>query len=218
MLLLGLAAGCARSDSAASISPATTPAPMAAVEANDDHTWTEADELAAGADEPSSEIPGFVISSPERAKTTAEDAVSDHLDPDQTWQTSPVLPARWPSPGVEVLVLFFPLVDQADSVSEYQLYSAAYAVSVSLVDGSTQISELTSRRLGKISRQHESRMQRNELARAERALIRMMLADNIEGVESSFWGYRKYLHEHPKFARDIKAKQPKFVAWLHARG
>jgi hypothetical protein len=45
----------------------------------------------------------------------------------------------------------------------------------------------------------------------------MMLGGEAESGEDNFWGYLKYFHEHPKFARDIRKRAPKFVHWLHAR-
>jgi hypothetical protein len=159
----------------------------------------------------------YVITSPEEAKDLAEAAVGLHLNSKQTWKASPILPASWPADDKTVMLLYYPMADNPHSMSQYQLFSAAYRVTVCLVDGTTEIHPLKPRKLGTVVQKRPSFLERNELELAEKALVHMILGGEAESGEDNFWGYLKYFHEHPKFARDIKRRAPKFVHWLHAR-
>jgi hypothetical protein len=162
---------------------------------------------------------GHAVTSPETAKELAEAAVTPFLNPRQSWRTSPLLPAVWPTEDEYklIMVLYYPMADHPHSMSHYQLFSAAYRVTVSLVDGTTEVQPLKARRLGTVKEKRASMLERSELEVAERSLVYMMLGGDPETGEDNFWGYLKYFHEHPKFARDIKRRAPKFVGWLHSR-
>jgi len=159
----------------------------------------------------------YAITSPAEAKDLAEAAVGLHLNPKQGWKASPVLPASWPADDKTVMVLYYPMADNPHSMSQYQLFSAAFRVTVCLVDGTTEIHPLKPRKLGTVVQKRPSVLERSELELAEKALVHMILGGEVESGEDNFWGYLKYFYEHPKFARDIKQRAPKFVHWLNAR-
>ena len=160
----------------------------------------------------------FAVRTPERALELAEAAVADELDPKHTWRASPTLPASWPSQDPKVLYLFYPMASNPQSMSHFQLFSAAYEVEVSLVDGSTEIRSIAKRRrLGVVEDRRPSLSERQELELAENTLVRLLLAGEASQGDNNFWGYLKYFHENPKLASDIKARSPRFVQWLHAK-
>lgn len=159
----------------------------------------------------------IAVSTVDQARELAEAAVEPQLNPRQTWKTSPILPASWPAESKQVKFLFYPMADNPHSMSHYQLFSAAFAVTISLEDGTTEIKPLKTRKLGTIVDKRPSVLERNELELAERSLVHVLLGGEIEQGENSFWGYLKYFHEHPKFAADIKRHSPKFVAWLNSK-
>jgi hypothetical protein len=158
----------------------------------------------------------YAITEYEDARSVAEDAVAMQLNPKQSWETSPTLPSAWPEHSKQVAYLFYPMANHPNSLTESQLFSAKYRVTVSLVDGTTSISALKSRKLGTVKQRRATYMERTELETAERALIHLMLGGDSEHGENFFWGYLKYFKENPKFGRDIKAKSPRFVQWLYA--
>lgn len=158
------------------------------------------------------------ISTVEEAREYAEATIEPELNPRQTWKTSPILPVSWPVNGdKQVKFLFYPMAANPHSMSHYQLFSAAYAVTVSLQDGTAQIEKLKTRKLGTVEDKRPSVLERNELELAERSLVHVLLGGEVEGGENSFWGYLKFFHEHPKFAADMKKQSPKFVAWLNSK-
>ena len=76
---------------------------------------------------------------------------------------------------------------------------------------------LKNRKLGTVKQRRATFMERNELVAAERALVHMMLGGDAAHHENFFWGYLKYFREYPRFAADIKTKNPRFVKWLNDR-
>lgn len=180
------------------------------------YTWVSEDERGDDLAEDeieSEEDSAFAVRSHEDARSMAEAAVEDRLDPGRSWETSPALPAQWPAAGSEVVYLFYPVVDQG-SLSKYQLHSAAYAVTVSLVDGSAEVAQLRSKKLGSFTPYRQTFMERNELENAQTALFEHLMASQDEGADSPFWGYLRFFEKNPLLARDIRAKNPEFVAWL----
>jgi len=159
----------------------------------------------------------YAITTATAAKELAENTVADRLNPKQTWESSPLLPAAWPDPEHKVRVYFYPLAANPSSLEHFQLFSAAFAVTISLEDGTTTVDELKAKKLGTVQSQRPSRLEREELELAETSLVHYILSGDTDGGENAFWGYLKYMHEHPKLARDIAQRQPKFVAWLKAR-
>jgi len=142
-------------------------------------------------------------------------AVSMYTDDGRTWQASPVLPTAWPPRAKEVMLLYYPLEAIPTTLSRFDLFSPAYAVTVSLVDGSARVKTVTGkRRLGKVNEKPRSMLERNELEIAEQSLVARVLGNKDTSGENDFWGYLKYFREHPAFARDIAKRAPKFVAWL----
>ena len=146
----------------------------------------------------------------------ADEAVADELNPRQQWRPSPVFPAKWPAADDRVLVFFYPMAVHPDSTSSYELFSAAYVVTVALGDGSTEVTTIPKkRRLGTIEITRPSLLERNEVAIAEQALVEAVLGRDTPVGENNFWGYLKFFHEHGKIARDLTKRSPKFVAWLN---
>lgn len=156
----------------------------------------------------------YAITSSQAAKTLAEETVADRLNPKQTWEASPLLPVAWPEPGKRVRVYFYPLAANPQSLENFELFSAQYAVTISLQDGAAEVEEIKTKRLGTVKTVRPSRLEREELELAEKALVHYLLSGNSDDGENAFWGYLKFMHEHPKLARDITGRAPQFVAWL----
>jgi hypothetical protein len=157
----------------------------------------------------------FAVTSPEAVHEIADAAVAEQLNPKQTWKHSPVMPATWPTIDKKVRIYFYPMAADPRAMSRYHLFSAAWHVDVSMVDGTAEVVEIQKKKqLGVIKEQRPSMLERNELALAERALVHTVLGGDATTGENSFWGYLKYFREHPQFARDLKRKSPKFVTWV----
>ena len=159
----------------------------------------------------------YDVTTPDAARELAEAAVADRLNPKQVWKTSPVLPATWPSKDKAVKFYFYPMAASPQSMQHFQLFTAAYRVRVSLADGATDVKPLKkTRKLGTYEDRRPSVLERNELALAERALVHTVLGGSAHSGENNFWGYLKFFHENPQFARDIRGRDPKFYKWLQA--
>jgi hypothetical protein len=155
------------------------------------------------------------VTSPEAAHELADEAVADRLNQKQTWTHSPVLPSTWPTTDKRVRIFFFPTAEDPKNMSQGVLFTAAWAVDISLEDGTTEVSEIKKKKqLGVIQHKRPSMLERNELALAERALVHTVMGGDATTGENSFWGYRKYFLEHPKMAKDLRRKSPDFVKWV----
>lgn len=155
------------------------------------------------------------VTTPEAAHELADTAVADRLNPKQTWTASPVFPASWPATERIVRVFFYPMAQDPGNMSQGVLLSAKYSVDISLEDGTTQVNEIKkSRKLGVVEDRRPSMLERNELGLAERALVHTVLGGDATTGENSFWGYKKFFLEHPKMAKDLKVKSPKFYRWV----
>ena len=160
----------------------------------------------------------YAVQTPQQSKELAESAAAEHLDPKRTWRTSPLLPGQWPPVRKEVVVLMYPLAAHPQRMNHYQLYSAAFRVRVSLIDGATEVEPLkNSRKLGALVEGRATSLERRELDMAENTLFRYVAAEEEDRGEDSFWGYRKYFHEHPQYARDITRHAPRFVKWVRSQ-
>lgn len=162
------------------------------------------------------EIEGdYAVKTPERARELAQAAVSDQLDPKKVWKTSPVFPTTWPAKERAVAVYFHPMAANPHSMTHYVLFSAAFRVDVSLVDGSTKVVPIAKpRQLGTVKQTRPSSLETRELELAESSLVRQLLGADLATGENAFWGYLKFLHEHPELARDLERRQSAFVKWV----
>lgn len=163
-------------------------------------------------------VEGFTVVTPEAAKELAQAAVADQLDPKKSWKLSPVLPTAWPSTTPAVLVLFYPMAAYQSSMTRYTLFTPAYRVTVSLVDGSTEVDALGKpRSLGTIEESRPSSLERRELELSENALMRRLLGVDGDSGENPFWGYLKYIHEHPKLGKDLEKRAAPFIGWVRKK-
>lgn len=158
-----------------------------------------------------------VVTSAPQAHEVADAAVADRLNPRQQWVSSPVMPVTWPGVDRHVNVYFFPMAANPNSLSNFQLFSPQYVVTVSLDDGTGEVKELDKRKLGMIVDTRPSRLEREEREMAEAALVHYLLTGDPHEGENSFWGYLKFFHEHPKLGKDMKKRHPGFVKWLEKR-
>lgn len=158
------------------------------------------------------------VTTPEAAKRLAETAVAEHLDPLQTWTTSPVLPATWPTKARTVVYFFYPMAANPKSMTQFQLFSAAWRVEVSLQDGETVVAAIAKpRQIGTITQTRPSSLERRELEIAETALVQQLVGDQADVGESPYWGYLKYMHEHPQLGNDLQRRSPAFLGWVRKR-
>lgn len=158
------------------------------------------------------------ITTPDAAKALAETAVAEHLDPQKTWTTSPVLPATWPTTGRTVVYFFYPMAANPRSMTHFQLFSAAWRVEVSLHDGTTAVAPVAkSREIGTIAQTRASSLERRELEIAEAALVQRMVGTGVDEGESPYWGYLKFMHEHPQLGKDLQRRSPAFLGWVRKR-
>lgn len=163
-------------------------------------------------------VEGFVVVTPEAAKELAQAAVSERLDPKKSWKLSPVLPTTWPTDEPAVVVLFYPMAAYQSSMTRYTLYTPAFRVKVSLVDGTTEVDALPKpRALGTIEDTRPSSLERRELELSENALIRRLVGVDGDAGENPFWGYLKFIHEHQKLGRDLEKRAPSFIGWVRKK-
>lgn len=163
-------------------------------------------------------VEGFVVLTPEAAKEHAQAAVAERLDPKKSWKLSPVLPAAWPSKEPAVVVLFYPMAAYQSSMTRYTLFTPAYRVKVSLVDGATEVVALAKpRALGTIEDARPSSLERRELEVSENALIRRLVGADAGADENPFWGYLKFIHEHDKLGRDLEKRSAAFIGWVRKK-
>jgi hypothetical protein len=217
---------CERSDQAASVAPEPTPVPAAEPDESpfESQTFVSTARNAAAPREGASAAPGaaqtsaFAVVTPEAAKERADAAVADQLDPKKTWKLSPVLPAAWPATEPTVVVFFYPMAANPGSLTRYKLYSAAFRVTVSLTDGATTVEPIGKRReLGTVEETRPSSLERRELELAESSLVERLIGAD-EGVgENPYWGYLKYIHEHPKLGHDLERRAPAFLGWVRKK-
>lgn len=158
------------------------------------------------------------VTTPEAARALAETAVAEHLDPKKTWTTSPVLPATWPTSKRAVVYFFYPMAANPRSMTHFQLFSAAWRVEVSLHDGTTAVAPVAKpRELGTITQTRPSSLERRELEIAETALVQQLVGTDVDAAESPYWGYLKYMHEHPQLGKDLQRRAPAFLGWVRQR-
>ncbi len=229
-LTLGLAS-CSRTATDATVSPQPAPAAEPEAEPEDDFPFakntfvsTSRNEEAQEeqADEASEAEAGlqaeFAVTTPTAVKEVAEAAVAEQLDQSKTWKTSPVLPASWPAKEHEVVVFFYPLSSNAGSLTEHQAFSAAFRVTVSLSDGTTEVTPITKRRkLGMVKETRPSSLERRELEMAETALVKQLMGVDPNAGAKPYWGYLKYVHEHPKVGKDLERRSSSFYKWLRRK-
>jgi hypothetical protein len=219
LLPLTLALACARKDAAPIEAPSQGDGP--GVEQNTfvstSHNETRREPKIVEAGE--GEIEGdYAVKSAERAKEIAHAAVEDQLDPKKTWRLSPVFPTSWPSKEQSVAVYFYPMAANPRALQFYQLFSAAYRVDVSLVDGTTKVVAIPKpRMLGTIEETRPSSLERRELELAEASLVRQLLGADLRQGENTFWGYLKFVHEHPEIGKDVSRRQGAFMAWIKTK-
>lgn len=160
----------------------------------------------------------FVVTTPDAAKELAQTAVADHLDPQKTWKTSPVLPVGWPTKERAVIVFFYPMAANPDNLTHFQLFSPSYYVKVALTDGSTTIEPITKQRqIGTFEDKRASSLERRELDLAEESLVQQLIGQRIDDADQPFWGYLKYMHEHPQLGRDLERRAPAFLGWVRRK-
>lgn len=160
----------------------------------------------------------FAVVTPEAAKEVADAAVADQLDPKKTWKLSPVLPSTWPTTEPAVVVFFYPMVANPGSLTRYQLYSPAFRVTVALTDGATEIHPIAKRRsLGTVEETRPSSLERRELELAESSLVERLIGTDDGAGENPYWGYLKYIHEHPKLGHDLERRAPAFLGWVRKK-
>lgn len=225
VLVLALAlASCQRTAHDAPVAPEPKPAPdteepfetqtFVSTSRNDEPAPRPGDE---DADAPLA-VEGFTVVTPEAAKELAQAAVSEQLDPKKSWKLSPVLPTTWPTDEPAVVVLFYPMAAYQSSMTRYTLFTPAFRVTVSLVDGTTNVDALPKpRSLGTIEDTRPSSLERRELELSENALIRRLVGVDVEAGENPFWGYLKLIHEHDKLGRDLEKRAPSFIGWVRKK-
>lgn len=171
-----------------------------------------------GAGEGGSTLEGFTVVTPEAIRELAQAAVSERLDPKKSWRLSPVLPAAWPPTEPAAIVYFYPMAAYQSSMTRYTLYTAAFRVTVSLVDGTTKIDALAKpRSLGVIEDTRPTSLERRELDLSENALVQRLVGVSDDAGENPFWGYLKFIHEHEKLGRDLEKRAAPFLGWVRKK-
>jgi hypothetical protein len=220
LLVVAFASGCARGSK-----DAPPPAPLPAEEQRvDEFAFVSTDNNASAAadadddddDDEGAPIAGdFAVKSPDEARTIAEAAVADRLDKKKTWKLSPVMPSSWPAKERAVTLYFYPMAANPHSLDYFQLFSAAYRVDVSLVDGTTKVVPIAKpRQIGTVKDTRPSSLERRELDMAESSLVRRLLGADITSGENAYWGYLKFIHEHPEIGKDLERRNGAFVKWV----
>jgi hypothetical protein len=219
-LLLALAACAKRDDEPA---PAPPPSSDRPPDFEDQHTFVSTSNNAQSSAKP--ETSGgpatdgaYAVTSVETAKQLAETAIADYLDPKKTWKTSPVLPSTWPVKERAVVFFFYPMAANPHNMTHFQLFSPWYRVKVSLTDGTTAIEELGKRKqIGTFEDKRASSLERRELDMAESSLVQQLTGVQIDDGDQPYWGYLKFIHEHPQLGKDLERRNPAFLGWVRKR-
>lgn len=215
LVVVALGSACARGSK-----DAPPPAPAPEERPVDEFSFVSTDNNASASDDADEEgeapIAGdFAVKSPDEARTIAEAAVADRLDPKKTWKLSPVMPSSWPAKERAVTLYFYPMAANPHSLDHFQLFSAAYRVDVSLVDGTTKVVPIAKQRqIGTVKDTRPTSLERRELDLAEASLVRRLLGADITSGENAYWGYLKYIHEHPEIGKDLERRASAFVKWV----
>lgn len=226
VLVLSLAlASCERSSHDTTVPP--EPAPEAATDAEspfETQTFVSTSRNEEPRPRPGDEseapttVEGFTVVTPEAAKELAQAAVAAELDPKKSWKLSPLVPAAWPTEEAVVAVYFYPMAAYQSSMTRYTLFSPAYRVTVSLVDGTTEVKALPKpRALGTIEDTRPSSLERRELELSEAALVQRLVGTSGDAGENPFWGYLKFIHEHPKLGNDLEKRAAPFIGWVRKK-
>ncbi|MEM7155461.1 MAG: hypothetical protein AAF799_21605 [Myxococcota bacterium] len=236
MVLLGLCwagASCSRAGSEPTEAPAVAPAPASEPESDagpdlEQNTFVSTSFNEDDAkDEPTQDVPKAkgndlselaTVTTAEDARQRAEAAIADQLDPNRSYKMSPILPAQWPIKDRAAVVFFYPMAPNPPSLTEFRVFSAAFRVTVMLEDGATEVKTISKRRkLGTIKETRVTSLERRELEMAEAAMIRQLLGFEIKAGAKPYWGYLKYVHEHPKVGRDLERRSSAFYGWLRRK-
>jgi hypothetical protein len=225
LVLALVLASCERSTHDTSVTPEPAPTPAADVEdPSDSQTFVSTSRNERPRPRPGDvpdgprAVEGFTVVTPEAAKDLAQAAVADQLDPKKSWKQSPLLPAAWPTDEAVVVVYFYPLAAYQSSITRYTLFTPAYRVTVSLVDGTAEVTALPKpRALGTIEDSRPSSLERRELELSEDALVQRLVGTSASGGENPFWGYLKYIHEHPKLGKDLEKRAAPFIGWVRKK-
>lgn len=220
VLALTLVACASRKDAPAPTPPAPTHAQGPFDEqhtfvstSNNDAEKAKADEAA-----PTGTDGVYAVTTVEAAKELAETAVAEYLDPKKTWKTSPVLPATWPAKERAVVFFFYPMAANPHNLTHYQLYSPSYRVKVSLTDGATAIEEIGKRKqIGTFEDKRASSLERRELDMAEASLVQQLTGVKVDDGDQPYWGYLKFIHEHPQLGKDLQKRSPAFLGWVRKK-
>lgn len=211
-------AACAKPEPTVTAPPAE---PSGAMPVDEQHTFVSTSNNEKGPakrEDAAATLGDYAVTTPEAAKQLAESAIAEYLDPKKTWKTSPVLPVSWPVKERAVMFFFYPMAANPRSMVHFQLFSAAFGVKVSLVDGTTSVQPLAKpKEIGTIEDSRPSSLERRELDIAEAALVQQLLGTDVDDDESPYWGYLKYMHEHPKLGKDLQRRSPAFLGWVRKR-
>src|SRR5829696_5402528 len=128
------------------------------------------------------------------------------------------MPTTWPTVERAVTVYFYPMAANPHSLEHYQLFSAAFRVDVSLVDGTTKVVPITkTRMIGTVKDERPTSLERREIDLAEASLVRRLLGADPSSGENAYWGYLKFIHEHPEIGKDLERRSGAFVKWVRQK-
>lgn len=235
MLAIGLAwagVSCSRATGEPTTAPAVEPASESASDGEPEPPFQQntfvstsfnEDKAQVDAEKEKPDAPGSdlselaTVTTADDARERAEAAVAEELDPNRSYKLSPVLPAQWPIKDWAVVVFFYPMASNPPSLTEFRVFSPAFRVTVALEDGATEVKKISKRRkLGTITETRATSLERRELEMAEAMLIRQLLGLELEAGKP-YWGYLKYVHEHPKVGRDLERRAASFYGWLRRK-
>ena len=60
-------------------------------------------------------------------------------------------------------------------------------------------------------------LERRELELSENALLRRLVGADGDAGENPFWGYLKFIHEHPKLGKDLEKRASSFIGWVRKK-
>jgi len=170
-------------------------------------------------DEPEAEAPDEPIDDgklrdPEKAREMATEAASEMVDRYSPTVMTPALVTAWPSDEPKVMYIIYPLIPSDSGVTTFKV-DAPVKVTVSLLDGSTEVEKLAkSTQLKTLEEKRERSMEHDRIVAAERAVIELLLGEREFSKATGYLdGYEEWFLHHDKVTIDLRSRIPAVLQW-----
>ncbi|MEE9384433.1 MAG: hypothetical protein V3V08_13600 [Nannocystaceae bacterium] len=158
----------------------------------------------------------FAITTAAAARTRVEEAIAKRVAHDDV-KLSPCLTTAWPPTKPALLFVAYPLEPNPSRIDEYKV-GRPYAAIVDLRTGEVRIDSLPrSHNLKKITESHEPHRIREGLARAEQAMVELLLGERAAThSRMALDGYREWFNAHLDITTDLTRRYPRSMRWFRS--